>query len=212
MLLTLAAAPASAQTPEGRFEVGGGLRWLGGTSYPPVSAVETSLGNRPYVLFDSRTELKAAAGVDARIGWRLTPMFTVEGALSYLRPDLQTRVSSDAEGIPDVTVPETITQYLIEAGLTAQLARWRFGRVTPFASAGGGYLRQLHADRQLVETGGSYYVGAGLRYPLTTRRRGLVRSSGFRADVRATGMKEGVALDEGTHWVPSLSASLFVAF
>jgi hypothetical protein len=212
LLASIAAVPAGAQTTAGRLEVAAGLRWLGGTAYAEVPAVETSRGNGQFVLFNSNTELKATAGVEARVGVRLTPVLTAEGGLSYSRPRLETRVSSDAESIPNVAVGESVAQYAVEAGLTAQLARWRVGRMMPFAAGGGGYLRQLHAGRQLVETGRTYYVGGGFRYPLTERRRGLVRSSGLRADVRAAGFKNGVALDDKVHWVPSLSASLFVTF
>jgi hypothetical protein len=212
LLTALAAVPCRAQTAAGPIEVGVGLRWLGATSFPGVSAEETSLGNRRFVLFDTDSRIQPAAGIDARIGFRVTSILHVEGALAYVRPSLQTRVTSDAESIPDSTASETIAQYMVEGGITAQLARWRIGRLMPFASGGGGYLRQLHQGRQLVENGQTYYVGGGFRYPLTTRPRGLVRSSGIRADVRATGFKDGVALDEGTHWVPSLSASFFVTF
>ena len=43
-------------------------------------------------------------------------------------------------------------------------------RRTPFfVSGGAGYLRQLHEEQTLVETGWSSYVGGGLLRPLTER-------------------------------------------
>ncbi|MQA28259.1 MAG: outer membrane beta-barrel protein [Luteitalea sp.] len=202
---------AAAQTGEGRVEVGGGVRWLGGTSYPRVSATETSLANGRFTLFDSDTRLEPATRVEARVGARLTSVLQMEGAFSYSRPELQTRITSDVEGISDVTLTDRITEYTFEGGITAQLARWSFGRLAPFAAGGLGYLRQLHDGHGLVETGQTYYVGGGFRVPFSLRR-GLVKASGIRADARAQFSRNGVALDEDTRIVPSLSASFFVRF
>jgi Outer membrane protein beta-barrel domain len=210
--LLLAVVPAGAQTGESRVDVGVGVHWLGAISFAPVTATETALGNAKYTLFKSESTLQGASGIEGRVGVRLTSMLRAEGTFFYSRPNLQTRLSSDVEGIPDITVSEQISQYIVEGGVTAQLARWAVGRLTPFASAGGGYLRQLHDGRGLVETGRTYYVGAGVRYPFTMPGRGLMKSSGIRADVKAEFLKNGVALDEDTHAVPSLSASFFVSF
>lgn len=228
--LLLGAAPAAAQTRppapssqrrppvapapgQGRVEVGVGVRWTGDEPFDCVSATETALSNSRYTLFHSDTALQAAFGVDGRIGVRLGQPLQLEGTFSFARPSLSTRITGDVEGAGDVTIADTITQYTAEGGITLQLARWRIGRLAPFASGGVGYLRQLYDGRQLVETGETYYVGGGVRLPLTmARRRGLVRASGVRVDVRALRTTRGVALDEGTHTVPSLSASLFVRF
>jgi hypothetical protein len=39
-----------------------------------------------------------------------------------------------------------------------------------------------------------------------------IKGSGIRGDVRALYLRKGIALDHGTHAVPSLGASLFVRF
>ena len=210
--LLLAAPPLSAQSADGRVDAGVAVRWLGGIGFDRVPASETALANAQYTLFTTDSSLEAAAGIEARVGFRLTSLLRAEASFLYGRPSLQARISADAEGIPDVTVAETIGQYIVEGGVTAQLARWAAGRLAPFASAGAGYLRQLHEGRGLVETGRTYYVGAGIRYPLTLPGRGLVKSSGIRGDVRAEFLENGVALDNAIHIVPSLSASFFVDF
>jgi hypothetical protein len=176
-----------------------------------VSATETALANGKLTLFTSDTELQAAPGFDAQVGIWLTSALQVEATVSYGRPNLQTRLTADSEGIPDTTVTEAITQYTFEGGVAAQLARWRVGRLVPFAAAGAGYLRQLHAGRRLVETGQTYYLGGGFRYPLAWRG-GLVKASGLRADIRAEFLRDGVALDDGARAAPSLGASFFVTF
>ena len=63
--------------------------------------------------------------------------------------------------------------------------RSRLGRrLRPFASGGAGYLRQLHEDRTLVETGQVYYAGGGARYWLRGGAR-VAALVGLRGDVRA---------------------------
>jgi hypothetical protein len=210
MLLT--AVPAGAQTAQPRLDLGVGVHWLGAIPFAAVAATETALANAQYTLFKSESTLQGASGIEGRLGVRLTSLLRLEGSFFYARPSLQTRIRSDVENIPDVTLSERISQYIVEAGVSAQLARWTVGRLTPFGSAGGGYLRQLHDGRGLVETGRTYYIGAGVRYPLTLPGRGLAKSSGIRADVKAELRKNGVALDTDTHVAPSLSASFFLTF
>jgi hypothetical protein len=212
LLLGLACTvSAGAQTPPGRVDASIGVRWTGTMTFPSESADETTLGNGQLVLFNSATALEGSAGIEARIGARLTSTLRAEGTFARLRPTLRTRITSDAEGIPDTTAIERITEYTVAAGVTAQLARWRIGRLAPFAAAGGGYLRQLHEGSRLVETGRTYYVGVGGRYPLMIRARGRLTSAGIRADARAAFSTGGVALDGGgTRATPSLSIGLFV--
>jgi hypothetical protein len=212
VLTLLAEAAADAQPASSRIDVGVGVRWLGDTSFERVTASQTAPANARLTLFDTDTTLDAAATLDARVGVRLSSIFQVEAALSYGHPTLRARITSDVEGISDVTVSESTTQYIVEGGITAQLSRWQVGRLKPFASAGGGFLRQLHEGRQLAENGRTFYVGGGVRYPLTMRQIGLVKGAGIRADVRAAFWRDGIALDEDIHAVPSLSASLFVSF
>jgi outer membrane protein with beta-barrel domain len=207
----LLAVPATAQPSNGRVEIGGGVRWVGGIPFDRVSATETSPGGGRLTLFNSDTELEAMPGVEARASVRITSILAAEAAFSYGSTNLDTRISSDFEGAPDVTVRAAIRQYTIEGGITAQLARWRAGRFAPFASAGAAYLRQLYDGRTIIENGRSYYAGGGVRYSLTSGG-GRVKGSGIRADVRATFPSGGVALDEDMHMAPSLSASVFVRF
>jgi hypothetical protein len=211
LAMVLSAVPASAQPGNGRIEIGGGVRWVGGIPFDRVSATETTPGGGRLTLFNSDTKLDAMPGVEARAGVRLTSIFEAETAFSYGSTNLDARITSDVEGIPDVTVRIPIRQYTIEGGIIAQLARWRAGRFAPFASAGAAYLRQLYDGRTIVESGRSYYAGGGVRYSLTSGG-GRVKVSGIRADVRATFPNGGVALDKEMHVVPSLSASVFVGF
>ena len=173
----------------------GGFRWIGSVDLASVPANETTLGGGSRALFNSATMLDQSFGGTATVGVRLSQLIRVEGAVVFSPTQLSTRITEDAEGVPDTTITSPVTQILVEGGVLAQPRRWRTRHVSPFVVAGLGYLRQLNDGRTLVETGSSYYVGGGLYYVRTAARPGRVKATGVRADVRALVLHDGVAPD-----------------
>jgi hypothetical protein len=212
-----AAATASAQTREpgrpGRFDVGIGLRWTGGSSLAPVGAAETTPGGTPFSLFTSQTRFESAPGIEGRLGVRVARRLHVEATASYARPDLTTKVTNDVEAAPSTSITESLVQLKIEGGVLVPLRRPRIGaRVEPFLTAGGGYLRELHEGQTIVATGQSYYAGGGLNYALKVRPARRFDTIGLRLDARAAVRHGGISLDGATHVAPLFAASLFVRF
>jgi opacity protein-like surface antigen len=202
---------AAAQSP-GRIEVGGGARWSGSTSFGEVAATETIFGGGTRELFQSSTELDQSTGVEVRIGVRLTSLLQVEGAVALNRTDLATHVSGDVEAAADTSAAEPVTQYAFEGGVLVPFARGSRGRLTPFATAGAAYLRQLHDGRTLLDTGHAYYVGGGVKYLLTAGGTGHLKATGLRADLRAVFASTGIAPDDKLRTAPSVSGSYFIRF
>ena len=169
-------ATVSAQTREpGRFEIGVGARWTGGSSLAPVAAGEATPGGSTFALFTTRTTFGPAIGVEGRLGARVTRWLHIEAAASYGRPQLTTSITGDFEGAPSTSAAESLVQVKVEGGVLVPVNRWRIGaRAVPFFAAGGGYLRELHEGQTIVETGRSYYVGGGLHYALKVRAAGRV--------------------------------------
>jgi hypothetical protein len=196
------AAPAAAQ---GRFELAGGVRWTGTMAFDEVDANENTAGGGTRKLFATATSLRPATGADARMAVRLISGLRAEGAFVFAATDLATRVTGDTEGAADVTVTDRIQEYSFEGGIRGELARWRVGRLSPFATAGGAYVRHAHDGRRIVDAGHLWYVGAGFTYPISRR-------VGLRSDVRADFLSGGAALDENTHTAPSIGASVFWRF
>ena len=54
-----------------------------------------------------------AAGIDGRVGVRLSRVVRGRGEASYLKPQLRIAISGDAEGAAPVTASETIQQFTI---------------------------------------------------------------------------------------------------
>jgi hypothetical protein len=164
-------------------------------------------------LFGTSSELAGAAGVDGRIGVRLTRSLVAEAEFAYLKPQVRIAVSGDAEGAGAVTAAETVEQFTIGGGVRWNVPGRRWSpRFAPFATAGGGYLRQLHEQATLIETGRFYQIGGGVNMLIFKGGRFHSKGLGARVDVRALIRSEGVAFDGGSKTSPAAALSAFVRF
>jgi hypothetical protein len=209
-------ANASAQTiaePVIRWaeiEVGGGL--LGGAA---LGAVDANLrandrAEQPSRLFTADHRFARTGAFHMRAARPFGGRWGVEGGFTVSRPVLSAAVTADVEGAPPLTISETVDQYFIDAGIVIALEELRVGRVLPFATAGAGYLRQLHEGQTVIEHGQLFQAGAGFKYPLIRRASGLVRTAGLRADLRGYVMRGGVSVEDRPRPHVAISGSLFV--
>lgn len=195
-----------------RVTLSGGLAWTGG--YPIGDAIAELRGNAvgasapPFTLFRADSSMDGVAGVEARVGYSLTRDLAIEVGFAYARPGITTALSQDAEASPIEIEAERLAQYVIDVGAVWQLPRPVMGRLRPFVTGGGGYLRQLYDERTLVETGSVYHLGGGARYWLRGGD-GRRRSLGLRGDVRATWRQGGVDFEGQTRTGPALSLMMF---
>ncbi len=184
----LSARPAGAQAREPRLQVSAAGLWSSAIGLGTQTATETS--NQPgggrYTLFSTKSELGAAGGVEVRAATRVRRWLAVEVGGAWGRRRLSTRVSGDVEGGTSLTATADLDQYVVDGSVRLSPARFERagGRVVPFLLAGVGYLRQVYAQRTLVETGRVYQAGGGaliwLRAPTTGRPPRL----GARGDAR----------------------------
>ena len=202
----------SANPPAHRVEIAIGVGVGAGST---VGAGDASLRTRDatdYRLFSTSTRFAASRLTEARVGFALTRRYGVEGRLGFARPELRTRVTGDVEGAPDITLAERTDRYVIDGALVVMLDVIRIGAIVPFASAGAGYLRQLHEGLTLIEQGTVYHVGGGARRSLVARDRGLLKAAGLRGDLRLDLFAGGVVGESGPRPQVAASGSLFVAF
>jgi hypothetical protein len=215
LIMLFTAAPLFAQPPRPiRYEVSGGVRWLGSATAAPASADETAPDGSTFRLFRSRSSLGPGVGIDARVGVVITPRVQLEGSGSYAKPSLEARITGDVEGIPDVTLKQKLNEWTIEGAVVSPLRRLGFGAAgaVPFVSAGVGYVRHLHEGATLVTTGVTYHVGGGVEYPLLRRNAGRLRTAGLRLDGRAVVRSRKVSADDQSHVAPAFGASMFFRF
>lgn len=210
--LVAAAAPVRAQAAEfGRLELGVGGIWLGGFTLGSANATETSATLQSVPIFTAASSVGGAPAAEARVGWRFTRALSVEANASLARPELRVALSNDVENAPSVTVAERVQQFAVGAALAWHLPVGS-PRVAPFVSAGGGYLRELHENATLLQTGRYYRVGGGVDLLLAARAAGRPRALGVRVDARAIVRVNGVAFDDAAHVAPAGGASFFIRF
>ena len=214
--LALAAQAAAQETPALRphhVTLGGGLLWSGG--YDIGDATAQLRGNgagpsaTPFNWFTTSTRIAPATAPMFHVGVALTRSIAIDGGVAYVKPRIAFSVSGDAEVPSQSLEGEQIEQYQIGGGVSWQLPFGIGRRAAPFVSAGGSYLRQLHEDRALAETGRIYYAGAGARYWLAGGH-GASKALGLRVDARLNLRKDGIDFENKMRAYPTLAFSLFV--
>jgi hypothetical protein len=203
-LCVAAAGPALAQpaAPRARsFELSVGGIAIGPVDFGPATAslIANQSAAPESTLFKSDTSVRRGTGLDGRLAFHITRALAVEGGFVWTRAALESRITSDVEGIPDVTLAQDLDTYFVEGS-----ALWHFnglafagGRAVPFVAGGAGYLRQLDDTQMLTSDPGQvYHAGGGVKYLFVHRPRGFIRGLGLRADARIYIQKGGVELDD----------------
>jgi len=195
ILLTVVGATAVAEAQvyvgrdaprRGMFEASGGGMFAPGFEMGTLTAELTrSTPTETFDLFESETTASGFPGAFVRLGFYLSDGVSIEGGMRYARPVLSIRLTGDAESAPDTTAEETLSHYLFEGSLVWHLRHLSFasGRAIPYLAGGAGYLRELHEENQLVETGQEFHALGGLKYWLGSgaRRFGLRIEGGVSA-------------------------------
>lgn len=209
MALLAGSAPnASAQAKAPRFEISAGGLFVGGYSAGERDADITAnqTGGSPYTIFKSDSRVASAPGIEARVGFRLSSMFTVEGGVFTARPRLTARLSADIEGAPEIEATEDLSVYIIDAALMTTFGSAQ-SPVTPFIRVGAGYVRELHEDNALVETGQAFHAGGGVTMWFNRQQ-----SIGARADARIYFTSGGIDLDGGSRTQAAGGGAVVFAF
>lgn len=195
-----------------RLVLEGGVVWSGGYAIGDrdVELRGNGLGPTPppYAWLSTSSEVSSAASAIARIGFTLSPTIALEGGAVFGMPRLAFSIRGDAESPQQELEGEQLRQYLFDGAIVWQLPMGMGKRARPFVISGAGYLRQLHQERTLVETGQVYYAGVGARYWLRGGS-GRTRSLGLRGDVRANFRRGGIDFENKVRVYPTAAVHLF---
>jgi hypothetical protein len=219
LVLVCAAGSAFAQgadeRPVRRPEVSIGGGWFGGAALGAADANLRANASPPQSMrvFSTNTRMAGAPTLQADVAFSFNRRWAVEGSVLKSGPDLRSSISGDAEGAPALTVVERIDQYVIDARVVIMLDEVRLGqRTIPFATAGAGYLRQLHEGHTVIDEGRIYHVGGGLKHWLLARDSGLLKAAGVRLDARLYVLTSGITFDDNPRPQGAISGSAFVTF
>ncbi len=196
-----------------RFTIGGGLVWSG--AYDIGDATADLRGNGPgasappVTLFTSDARVTSATSPELRIGFAMTRRVALEFGVSVTQPHIGVSIAGDTEAPSQHLPGETLEQYLFEGGATWQLPIRIGSRLAPFVSGGAAFLRQLHEDRTLAETGEVYHAGGGARYFLRGGH-GTRRAVGLRGDARVNFRRNGIDFENTMRAYSTFSLAIFV--
>jgi hypothetical protein len=191
-----------------------GIVWSAG--YPVGDAEAQLRGNAPgltpppFQLFSASSGIGRAGSVSARVGFTLTPQLAVEAAGSFGMPRIGVQIARDVEAADQRLEGEQLQQYLFEGAVVWHLPTRLGARARPFVTGGAGYLRQLHEERTLVESGQVYFGGVGARYWFRGGA-GRARSFGLRGDLRANLRRGGIDFDNKIRVFPTVGFHLFLS-
>lgn len=216
VLWCLSAGVVSAQEPPAlrahRVVLEGGVVWSGSYNVGDVTAQlrSNAVGSTPppFAWFSSSSEVGHAASAAARVGFTLSPRVMVEGGATFGMPHVAVTITGDAEAGQQQLAGEQLKQYLLDGALVWHLPVRLGTRLRAFAVGGAGYLRQLHEERTLVETGQVYYAGVGARYWFRGGS-GSGRALGLRGDLRANFRRGGIDFEDTTRLYPTVGVHLF---
>ena len=166
----------------------------------------------PLPLFRTDSTFESATGFDARVSFAFTRTLAVELGATYSRPRLEVTISDDMESGADVQLGEEVVQYTVDVSGLWQLPGISFGRrARPYLTVGGGYLRQLHEDRLVAETGRIFHAGGGVRVWFTGGST-TARAIGLRAEARLVHRSRGIEFEDASRNFPAFSLLGFVGF
>ena len=177
---------------------------------------QTALGTTdppPFALFDTSSQLDAAAALEGTVTIAVTPGWAVEVRGSAAQPDPHHDDHRRRRGQRHL---HRRTRTSRSTSSTPRCSTTRAGaplgsRTRLYLLAGGGYLRQLHEDNVLVETGATGHAGGGARVWLAGGH-GSGIEAGLTGDVRWTFRSDGIAFEDGVRSLPAVSLRAFVGF
>ena len=103
-----------------------------------------------------------SAGLDGRFAYALTRALSLEVGGSWSKPHVDVTVTQDSESTGTTLIAETVSQYTVDVGGLFWLFSRQGTRLRPYVLGGGGYLRQLHENQLVVETGHTIFGGGGV--------------------------------------------------
>jgi hypothetical protein len=210
-----ASAQGADQRPVRRPEVSIGGGWFGGAGLGSADANlrANATPAQPLRLFSTDTRMAGAPALEADVAFSFNRRWGIEGSVTKSGPELRSSISADAEGAPGITAVEQVDQYVFEGRVVIMLDELRLGqRTVPFATAGAGYLRQLHEGHTVIEEGAAYHVGGGLKHWLLARESGLLKAIGVRLDARLYVLTSGIAFEDTARAHGAISGAAFVTF
>ncbi len=165
----------------------------------------------PLPVFATENRLGAGAGLEGAVSMRVGRRLSAELSGSWMRGQIETRISADVDGADALTLTTPVSQFALEGAALWTLRRR--GRAEWFARGAAGWLRGLSSDRQIAGNGHVANAGGGVKYWWRQGGGGLIHRLGIRAEARLTERSNVFHLGDRRHLVAgTFLAGLLIGF
>ena len=190
------------------------MAWSGGYDIGDATAQLRGNGTGatapPFTLFTADSRITSATAPELRVGFAVTRRVCDRGRRDRVAAARRRQRSPAMRKRRRRSCPaKSWSNICSTAALTWQLPIRIGRRLAPFVTGGAGYLRQLHEDRTLAETGQIYYAGGGARYWLRGGH-GPVAPSACAA-IRVNLRRNGIDFEDRCGTYPTFSLSCLLA-
>ena len=103
-----ATAPGPRRPSVPRIDLSVGSGFIGGSGLGDANADLRGRSGAPLQLFATTSRLGASLPLEVRLGYRISPRYTLEMRGAWSRPEIQTSIAGDSEGAPALTVAERV--------------------------------------------------------------------------------------------------------
>jgi outer membrane protein with beta-barrel domain len=223
-VLLLPAADAAAQVRErravkpSRFEIGGGVGWVGqsdaGTRDATFTSNQPGEDPDPFVFFQVNGRTRSGLVGSGWVGANVTDSVGVEVGFGYSQPSLRANITADVEGAPETTiVTSTFTQTQVEGNVLYYFNNARFDndKTVPFIFGGAGIQMQRDTGEDIDENAAIYQAGIGFKW-FSRIERLRAKGMGLRLDFRYVVRDGGVDYSEGVRSFVALNATAAFSF
>ena len=209
--------PQPAQANRGTLELTIGGRWLLGHGVESADANLTTPGGGDFLLFSTESEMGSTPAIEVRLAQRMGRRTWVAVTGSWGFTSLDTRVIDDREVTDDATLSGSVTEFTVGGLLVVELGQQpRRGRMVPILFGGAEFVRDVHEDGSVAESGVLVHLGAGVDVHLgnfggvnpRTKRPRALKDMALRFEGRV-GLRSGGAVpDDSIHLAPGVGVHL----
>ena len=212
--------PQPAGPAQANVELALGGRWLLPHGVDSVDAEATTPDGGDFTLFNTESEMAGTPALEARLGFRMSRRMWIAIVGSWGVTSLDTHVTDDSEDVADVTVSGNVTEFTVGGMLLVELGRQpRRGRWVPLLFVGADFLRDVHEDGVVAESGLLFHTGMGVDLhlgsfgtPRPPARPRALKDMALRFEGRVSARSGGAVPDDAIHVTPGVGVLLAVRY
>jgi hypothetical protein len=176
-------ADAQAPTIAPRAEIGLAVVGALPVSLGVSDAAFTRPDGRPLVVYRTHNRLAPGAGVEGRLGYRVSRRVSIEAAGAWTALNVESRLTDDVEEASPAIAAARLSRFTAEGAALVDISRG--SRSAVFARGGAGWWRELTRGIAVIDDAAFVSAGLGVKYWWGSQSARRGRRVALRLDARA---------------------------